>query len=125
MKTVLTILSVILGLSMVAFGLDKFLHFFPMPKFTPEQMEVMSAFGKIKWIMPLTGFIEIVGGILFAIPKTRALGAIVILPVMAGIMAHNITFFESFASFSLPLIFSLIVIWALFDNRQKYAQLLK
>ncbi len=125
MKTILTILSVLFGLSMVTFGLDKFIHFMPMPKFTPQQMEVMAAFGKIKWIMPLTGFIEILGGVLFAIPKTRALGAIVILPVMAGILAHNLTFFDSFASFSLPLIFALINLWGLIDNRNKYAQLLK
>jgi putative oxidoreductase len=112
---------------MVTFGLDKFIHFMPMPmpKFTPQQMEAMPAFGKIKWIMPLTGFIEISDGVLFAIPKTRALGVIVILPVMAGILAHNLTFFDSFASFSLPLIFALINLWGLIDNRNKYAQLLK
>jgi hypothetical protein len=45
---------------------------------------------EIGWLMPLVGAFEVVGGVLFMITKTRALGAIVILPIMVGIMLTHI-----------------------------------
>jgi uncharacterized membrane protein YphA (DoxX/SURF4 family) len=49
-------------------------------------MKLFAAFGEISWLMPLVGIVEVIGGLLFIFPKTRALGAIVILPVMVGIV---------------------------------------
>lgn len=109
---------------MVVFGANKLHMFLPMPeKMAPEQLKVMEAFGTISWLMPLVGIVEIIGGILMAFPKTRTLGAIVILPVMVGILAHNLTYFDA-KGFAVPLVFALINFWALFENRNKYAQLL-
>ncbi|MCB0469400.1 MAG: DoxX family membrane protein, partial [Flavobacteriaceae bacterium] len=88
MKTkILLILCVLFGLMMVNAGLNKFFNYMPMPEdITDEQMALFGAFGTIKWLMPLVAVVEIVGGILFMIPKYRAFGALVILPVMVGII---------------------------------------
>ncbi|RZK74192.1 MAG: DoxX family membrane protein, partial [Pedobacter sp.] len=89
MKIVKTVLSVLFGLMFINAGLDKFLHYMPVPPMEGEMGKVGMAFGTIKWLMPLVGAIELLGGLLFAIPKTRALGAIVIFPIMVGIILHN------------------------------------
>jgi len=102
-------------------GLDKFLHYMPVPPMEPEMQKVGEAFGTIKWLMPLVGFIELVGGLLFIIPKTRALGAIVILPVMVGIMIHNAMFAPE--GLAIAGVFFLINIWMIIDNREKYKYL--
>ena len=89
-----------------------------MPEMSEEQMKIMEAFMKITWLMPLVGAIEVIGGMLFIIPKTRALGAIVILPVMVGVLLHNITFEPSGIAFA--LVFFIINILIIADNWKKY-----
>ena len=95
----------------------------PMPELTEEQKIIFDAFGTIKWLMPLVGITEIVGGLLIAIPKTRALGAIVILPVIVGIIVHNLTFDPS--QLAIPGIFAFINLWAIADNTGRYKAMIK
>ncbi|WP_437918469.1 DoxX family protein [Sphingobacterium sp. LRF_L2] len=122
MKIVKFILSLLFGLMFINAGLSKFFHYMPMPELSPEQMEVYQAFEKLKWITPLAGIVEIIGGVLFIFPKTRALGAIVIFPVMIGIVAHNYTFEPSGLTIAVPLL--LINLWVIFDNRSRYRKLI-
>ena len=116
---ILFVLCLLMGLMFINAGLDKFLHYMPVPKDMPEKMlTVMAAFKEIGWLMPLVGAIEVIGGLLVIIPRTRPLGAIVILPVLTGILLANI----SMAPSGLPIVFVLIAItlWVIIDNREKY-----
>lgn len=95
-----------------------------MPKDMPENMlKVMNAFMEIGWLMPLVAIAEIVGGILIIIPKYRALGAIIIFPVMIGIILTHIVNAPS----GLPIAVVLLVInlWVIIENRQKYLPMIK
>jgi|SRR5450432_316162 uncharacterized membrane protein len=105
-------------------GLDKFFHYMPMPKEMPEKMmKVGRAFMEIGWLMPLVGAMEILGGLLLIFARTRALGAIVILPVLIGILLANI----SMAPSGLPVVFALfaIILWVIVDNREKYLPMIR
>jgi putative oxidoreductase len=78
---------------------------------------------EIGWLMPMIAVVEIVGGLLFMIPKTRALGAIVILPVMMGVlMMHLCT-----APSGLPIALVLLAInlWVIVENRAKYLPMIR
>lgn len=95
----------------------------PVPEDLPESMfKVMEAFITISWLMPLVGIFEIVGGILFILPKTRPLGAIVIFPIMVGILLTNIVNVPS----GLPIATVLFIInlWIVFENKDKYLPLI-
>jgi uncharacterized membrane protein len=81
-------------------------------------MKVMGAFMQISWLMPLVGVIEIIGGILFIIPRYRALGSIVILPVMVGILLLNI--FNAPSGLPIALVLFAINIWVIIENRAKF-----
>lgn len=118
MKIVKLILCVLFGLMFINAGLDKFFHYMPMPKMEGEILAAGMAMGTIKWLLPLIAVIEILGGLLFAIPKTRALGAIVILPVMVGIVIHNATYMPEGLAIAGPML--LINLWIIFDNWGKY-----
>lgn len=75
-----------------------------MPDDLPESMlKVMEAFMTIGWLMPLVGFVEVVAGLLFIIPKTRALGAVMMLPIMVGILLTNIVNAPSGLPIAIPL----------------------
>jgi len=86
-------------------------------------LNLMSAFMQISWLMPLIAIAEIAGGILFIFARTRALGAIVIFPIMVGILlTHAIN-----APSGLPIALVLLAInlWVLFENREKYLPMIK
>lgn len=123
MKTVKFILSLLFGLMFINAGLDKFFHYNPMPKLTEAQMKLYAAFGEIGWLMPLVGAVEVIGGLLFIFPKTRALGAIVILPIMVGILLHNVYRDPSPFGISISTVLFLINIWIIIDNKEKYKAL--
>lgn len=113
----------LVGLAMVVFGLNKFLNFMPMPEMPQAAQEMFGHFMAIGWLMPLVAIAEIVGGILLALPKTRALGAIVLLPVVVGIIAHTFHMGELFKGPN--LVFFLVIIWAIIDSKDQYMPMIK
>jgi putative oxidoreductase len=123
MKIIKFILCLLFGLMFINAGLDKFLHYNPIPKLTDTQMKLYAAFGEIGWLLPLVGAVEVIGGLLFIFPKTRALGAIVILPVMVGILIHNLYRDPSSIGIAISSVLFLINILMIIDNREKYKKL--
>jgi uncharacterized membrane protein len=90
----------------------------------PEKMvKAVMAFVQIGWLMPLVGIFEVIGGVLLIIPRTRALGAVVLVPVLTGILLANINMAPS----GLPIVFALIAIlaWVIIENRAKYLPMVK
>ncbi|SDP33096.1 DoxX-like family protein [Mucilaginibacter sp. OK268] len=121
---ILFVLCLLAGLMFINAGLDKFLHYMPVPKDLPEKMvKAGKAFMEIGWLLPLVGAAEILGGLLLIFPRTRPLGAIVIVPVLIGILLTNI----SMAPSGLPIVFALIaiILWVIIDNREKYLPLIR
>lgn len=118
MKILKTIFCALFGLLFLNAGLDKLLHYMPKPELDPESLKAFEALVALVWLMPLVGVIEILGGLLFIFPKTRALGAIVILPIMIGIVLHNAVFMPSGLAIAGP--FFLINLWMIGDNWEKY-----
>ncbi len=121
MKIVKTVVFVLFALMFINAGLDKFLHYMPVPPMSPEITKVNEAMGTIKWLIPLVGFIELLSGILILFPKTRTLGAIMILPILIGILMHNATFMPEGLIFAGVLF--LIEIWMLVDSKEKIKHL--
>lgn len=122
MKIVKTIFFVLFGLMMINAGMDKFFHYMPMPEIPAEMMKINEAMMTLKWILPLVATIEILSGILVLMPKTRALGAVMIFPVMIGILCHNATFMPE--GLVIAGVFFLINIWMLIDNKEKIKHLI-
>ena len=120
---ILTVQCILFGLMMVNSGLNKFFNYMPMPEISEEMMQIMGGFMTIKWILPLVAIVEIIGGILIAIPKTRALGAIVILPVMVGIFVHHLVL--DMSTIGIVLVLLAINIWAIVDNWNKYKPMIE
>lgn len=123
-KKIMFVLCLLTGLMFINAGLDKFFHYMPVPKELPEKMlTAMRAFMVIGWLLPLVGTIEVLGGALLIFNKTRALGAIVILPVLTGILLTNINMAPS----GLPIVGVLIaiILWVIIDNREKYLPMIK
>ena len=123
-KKILFVVSLLFGLIFINSGLNKFFNYMPMPDDLPENMlKMMTAFMQIGWLMPLVAVAEIAGGILFITNKFRALGAIIIFPILIGILLTHITVAPS----GLPMVTILlsIEIWVIIENREKYLPMVK
>jgi len=120
---ILTITCVLFGLMMVNSGLNKFFNYMPMPEMSEELMQVMTGYMTVKWLFPLVAMVEIIGGVLIAIPKTRALGAIVILPIMVGIVTHHLVLDPE--NIVVALVLFAINVWAIIANVHKYKPMLE
>ena len=125
MKNKITfVLCLLFGLMFINAGLNKFFYYMPMPENLPEKMQkAMAAFTEIGWIMPLVGAVEVLGGVLIIIPRFRALGAIIILPVMVGILLTNVV--QDTSGLPLVLILSAILIFIMYQNKEKYVPLFR
>ncbi|MBK9359266.1 MAG: DoxX family protein [Bacteroidales bacterium] len=123
-KKILLVVGILFGLMFINSGLNKFLNYIPVPDDLPETMaKLMGAMMEIGWLMPLVAVSEIAGGILFMIPRTRALGAIVIFPVMIGIVLTHII--NAPSGLVMALILLAINLWVIFENREKYLPMIR
>lgn len=118
-----SIVSILFGLVFLNAGLNKFFNYMPVPDDLPENlMALFQHFTAIGWLLPLIGVAEIAGGILVVFRKTRALGAVVIFPVMLGILLTHIISAPS--GLPMAVILFAINLWLLYENRKKYAPMI-
>ena len=123
-KKILFIVSLLFGLIFINSGLNKFFNYMPMPDDLPDNMiKLMTAFMQIGWLMPPVAVAEIAGGILFITNKFRALGAIIIFPILIGILLTHITIAPS--GLPIALILFSIEVWVIIENRGKYLPMVK
>ncbi|MDR2273202.1 MAG: DoxX family membrane protein [Sphingobacterium sp.] len=124
MKIIKNILCVLFGLLFINAGLDKIFHYMPVPPMDMDMQKVFQAFATIKWLMPLVAIIELLGGLLFILPKTRTLGALVIFPILIGIFTHNMIFYSQVGLIIWAVLF-IIWLWVIFENWNKYKKLME
>ena len=123
-QKILFFICLLFGLLFINAGLNKFFNYMPMPEEMPEaSMKMFAAFMEIGWLFPLLGIFEVVGGLLIIIPRLRALGAIVLVPIMTGILLTQITIDPS--GLAMPIILAAILTWVILENRQKYLPMIK
>src|SRR5688500_7226778 len=105
---ILFIVCLLVGLLFVNAGLNKLFNYLPAPDNMPEaQVNMFMAMIQIGWLMPLIAVVEIVGGILFIIPRFRALGAVVLCPVLFGIMILHFTVVPE----GIPMALGVFAVW--------------
>ncbi|HUR10718.1 MAG TPA: DoxX family protein [Flavitalea sp.] len=123
-KKILFVVSLLFGLMFINAGLNKFFNYMPVPKdLPPSMMELMGAFATIRWLMPLIAVAEIVGGILVITNRYRALGAIIILPVMVGIVLTHLI--NEPSGLPVALLLFVVNIWIIIENRNKYLPMVR
>lgn len=115
---ILFVISLLFGLMMINGGLNKFLNYIPMQEMPEAATKLMAAFVESSWLMSLLAVIEIIAGILIIIPKTRALGAIMIFPITIGIVFFHI--FQDSSGMIMGFVLLAINLWIIFENREKY-----
>lgn len=123
-KKILFIIYLLFGLMFINSGLNKLFNYIPVPEDLPEKMVALnSAMEQIGWLLPLVAVVEILGGLLFIISRFRPLGAIVIFPIMIGIVLTHIT--AAPTGLPVAIILLMINLWAIIENKEKFILLIK
>ena len=92
MKNASTIAGALLGLMFVVFGLNFFLKFIPMPPGPPEGSPPALFMGALfpTGYLAFVKVLEILGGVLVAVPKTRNIGLLILGPIIVNILCFHI-----------------------------------
>lgn len=104
--------AALLGLIFVVFGSNFFLKFIPIPT-PPEGSPAAMFLGGLfaSGMLAFVKVLEILAGILVAIPKTRNLGLLVLGPIIVNIFAFHVFFFGP-ASLLDPMMIGIAVLTA-------------
>jgi uncharacterized membrane protein YphA (DoxX/SURF4 family) len=118
-QKIFIVATVLFALMFINGGLNKFFNYIPVPPDMPADLvKVNTALMQISWLMPLIAVVELVGGVLLLIPKYRALGAIMIFPIMVGIVCIHAT--VALSGLPLAIVLAAILLWIMWENRAKY-----
>lgn len=116
-------IQIIVGLMLVVFGLNKFLHFIPMAPPGPEMGAYLGALGATGFLFPLIAVIEIVAGLAFVINKYVSLMVLFITPVMLNaFLAH---LFLDPAGIGGSAFIMLALISVIVNHKERYAEVFK
>lgn len=117
----------LLGLLFLVFGLNFFLNFLPMPPGPPEGSPpalFMGALGS-SGFLAFVKLLEIAGGILVAVPKTRNLGLLVLGPVIVNILAFHLFLLKGAAiADPVVMLITALPLYLLWVGRKSFAGLL-
>jgi uncharacterized membrane protein YphA (DoxX/SURF4 family) len=129
MKHIPNLAAGLLGLAFVTFGLNFFLNFIPMPADpspadAPHKLFMAALYptGYLTFVKVL----EILGGVLVALPKTRNIGLLTLGPIVVNILAFHV-FLTKGAGLADPpvLAITLLSAFVLFTERKAFAGLIK
>ena len=129
MKLASTLAAGLLGLAFVIFGSNFFLNFIPMPADpspadAPHKLFMAALFptGYLAFVKVL----EILGGVLVAVPKTRNIGLLVLGPIVVNILAFHTFLTKGAGLFDPPVIaITLLAAFVLFAERKTWLGLVK
>lgn len=124
MKIVQIIVSALLGALFVFGGL---FYFFgemppPPPTDTPAGM-FFSAFSTTGYF-DFIKILEIAGGILLAIPRTRVIGLLILTPIVVNIVAFHIFITNGAGVMGVPLLILLAAVFLIWSHRKGVVALL-
>ena len=126
MKHAPNIAGGLLGLIFVVFGLNFFLQFIAIP--SPPDGSPPAMFLGAMYITGYLAFVkvlEVLGGVLVAIPKTRNIGLLVLAPIIVNILAFHV-FLTGGAGLADPVVILItaLPLFLLWSARGKFVGLL-
>ncbi|MFI8378660.1 MauE/DoxX family redox-associated membrane protein [Leeuwenhoekiella sp. NPDC079379] len=117
-RKIINIVCILFGLLFINSGLNKFFDYMPMPEDLPQEaQDLFAALLSFGWLLPLVAIVEIIAGILVMIPRTQALGYVMIFPVLVGVLLINLINIPD--GLLMGIILMGINLWMLYENRAK------
>jgi len=84
------LVRVALGITLVVFGSNKFLHFIPLPPPTGAAADFMNSLSATGYIFPIVGILEVCIGVLLLLKKWIAFALILLAPISINILLFHL-----------------------------------
>lgn len=115
------IARIVLGLMLLVFGANKFLHFIPMEAPTGSAGEFMNSLGATGYIFPVVGILEVIIGAMLLLKKWVAFALILLAPISINILLFHL--FLDIPGLSFALLIVVINSILIFKHWQQYKPL--
>ena len=122
-KKITLVIRILLGLALLTFGLNKFLNFMPPLELTPEAGKLIGAMAESGYLLPATGIVEIVVGVLLIAGLFVPLALVLLAPISV-----NIVLFHAFldpVNIGPALVIAVLNLYPLFTRIDAYRPLFK
>ncbi|MBC7605993.1 MAG: DoxX protein [Burkholderiales bacterium] len=84
------LVRIVLGIMLVVFGSNKFLHFIPLPVPTGSAGDFMNSLGATGYIFPFVGILEVLIGGMLLMKKWVAFALILLAPISINILLFHL-----------------------------------
>ena len=118
---VFMILRILLGLFILVFGLNKFLHFIPFGEMPEDAGAYFAALSSAK-VITLVGVVEIIAGLALIFNKYGALSALILMSISVNAVLFHATLDPANSAGAIVLLVLNIIV--LFGYKDKYKDLL-
>lgn len=115
------IARIVLGLMLLVFGANKFLHFIPMEAPTGSAGEFMNSLGATGYIFPVVGILEVMIGAMLLLKKWVAFALILLAPISINILLFHM--FLDIPGISIALLIVVINTILIYKHWQQYKPL--
>jgi len=114
------IVRIALGIMLVVFGANKFLHFIPMdaPDLNTPAGDFMNSLGSTGYIFPVVGVLEVIIGALLLLKKWIAFALILLAPISINILLFHL--FLDIPGLSIALLVVIFNATLIFKHWQQY-----
>lgn len=90
MKTAMKILTAVFGVFWLVFGLNNFLHFFPIPEPPLQGAAFMQALDATGYTLPAVYGTQIIAGLLLILQRFVPLALLLLAPIVANILLYDV-----------------------------------
>lgn len=121
-KIITLTLSILLGAAFIVFGLNFFFQFIPMDG-PPEGSDAATYMGLLymSGYLAFVKVLEVIGGVLVILPKTRNLGLLILGPIIINIIAYQYYIAKDGIHTDIAIL-AVIAALLLFKQRNAFAQ---
>ena len=123
MKYVDLVITAIYGLFWLVFGLNNFLHFFPIPEPSSAGAHFIQALDSTGYVMPLVYSAQIIAGLMLIMRRFMPLALLILAPVVANIVLYDL--FLNPGGLTTGAVIAVLYAFLLFRHKQAFIIFLK
>lgn len=115
------IVRITLGIMLIVFGSNKFLHFIPLPPASGPAADFMNSLGATGYIFPIVGILEVFIGIMLLFKKWVAFVLILLAPISVNILLFHL--FLDIPGVSMAMLVSILNGILIYKHWKQYSPL--
>jgi len=115
------IVRILLGIMLVVFGANKFLHFIPMESPTGSAGDFMNSLGATGYVFPVVGVLEVLIGAMLLLKKWGAFALILLAPISINILLFHL--FLDIPGVAVALLVTIFNVILIYKHWQQYKPL--